>query len=66
MQYLPLEFGPFEIMGPDLSYPVEGFGGQANLIPGGLILVIYAYHALVNGIGYGLLLRKSLKTAFWS
>ncbi|KAF4634713.1 hypothetical protein G7Y89_g3396 [Cudoniella acicularis] len=53
MRFFPLEFGPFDIMRPDLSSPVEVFGVQANLIPGGLILAIYAYHALVDGIGYG-------------
>jgi hypothetical protein len=64
MKYFGLEFGPFETFRPDLSKPVEVFGVQANLIPGGLILATYVHHSVADGIGYSIVTTQIARNCY--
>jgi hypothetical protein len=64
MRLFGLELGPFETFRPDLSEPVEVFGVQANLIPGGLILATYVHHSLADGIGYSIVTTQLARNCY--
>jgi len=66
MKFFGLELGPFPTFRPDLSEPVEVFGVQANLIPGGLVLATYVHHSIADGIGYSIVTTQLARNCFFS